>query len=39
VISLGYARVLDGSSIKFQTWMAAFMNVPIVTWMRVVAAR
>ena len=32
---LGYTAVLDGSSIEFQAWMAAFMVAPMVVWMRV----
>jgi len=31
----GYTALLDGNSIDFQAWMAAFMVVPMVTWMRV----
>jgi uncharacterized membrane protein len=31
----GYTALLDGSSIDFQAWMAAFMVAPMLTWMRV----
>jgi len=31
----GYTGLLDGNSIDFQAWMAAFMVVPMVAWMRV----
>jgi len=31
----GYTALLDGSSIEFQAWMAAFMVAPMVVWMRV----
>ena len=31
----GYTALLDGSSIDFQAWMAAFMVAPMVAWMRV----
>jgi hypothetical protein len=31
----GYTALLDGSSIEFQAWMAAFMVAPMVAWMRV----
>jgi uncharacterized membrane protein len=31
----GYTALLNGSSIDFQAWMAAFMVAPMVTWMRV----
>jgi hypothetical protein len=31
----GYTALLDGSSIDFQAWMAAFMAAPMVAWMRI----
>jgi ABC-type multidrug transport system fused ATPase/permease subunit len=31
----GYTALLDGTSIDFQAWMAAFMVAPMATWMRV----
>jgi hypothetical protein len=33
--SQGYTALLDGSSIDFQVWMAAFMAAPMVALMRI----
>jgi len=33
--ALGYTVLLDASSLAFQAWMAAFMSVPMLAWMRI----
>jgi hypothetical protein len=35
LVSLGYAALLDTSSIDFQAWMGVFIAAPMVAWMRV----
>jgi hypothetical protein len=39
LVSLGYAALLDTSSIDFQAWMGVFMAAPMVAWMHLEVVR